>query len=227
MKIDEITNLLLSMQNEDNANGMQRFGIKGNLLGISVVELRKIAKQIKTDHSLALNLWQSPFHEAKLLATMIADKQQMTSKEMDCWVKDFYGWDIVDQACSNIFKYLSFSQDKVFEYAKSDEEYVRRTAFSLIATMTFNKKIPDSKFEEYLPLIEKYSFDERNFVWKAVDWALRSIGKRDMYLHDKALQEADALLLLNNKNSKKIGRISQKELLDEKTILRIKTKEKK
>lgn len=225
MTKEEVINLLLSLSNEDNAKGMQKFGIKGDLLGISVVNIRKIAKEIKIDHSLAIELFKTPYHEAKLLATMIADKKQMSEKDMDAWVKEFYGWDIVDQACSNLFKYMPISQEKVFQYAQSDEEYVRRTAFSLIATMTFNKKIPDSKFEEYLSVIEKYSFDERNFVWKAVDWALRSIGKRDMYLHEKALKEADVLLSLDNKNSNKIGRISKKELLDEKTISRIKSKE--
>ncbi|HBN06007.1 MAG TPA: DNA alkylation repair protein, partial [Bacteroidales bacterium] len=129
----------------------------------------------------------------------------------------------VDGACYNLYRYTPFAEEKIFQYCKSEKEYVRRTSFSLIAGLAIGlKKMPDEEFLKYLPLIEEYAFDERNFVWKAVNWALRQIGKRSLYLHPYALELSQKLSLSSNSTHRKIGKDAFRELSNPKTIERIK-----
>ena len=167
-----------SLSNPKNVQGMARFGINlKNTYGVPIPELRKMAKEIGTNHALALELWTTGIHEARILASMIADKDKITSKQMDSWVKDFDSWDVCDQCCMNLFRWTKHAHKKVLQWSKDKKEFVRRAGFALLAAMAFDHKQGD--FEQYFPLIKKYSIDERNFVKKAVNWALRQIGKRD------------------------------------------------
>lgn len=222
--IDEVLSKLLSLADSEKVKKAQYFGVKGDkILGISTPELRAIAKKIKQNHKLALELWETQYHEARMLSTMIADPKQITKDEIDSWTKDFNSWDIVDGACYNVYRYSPFAEEIIFKYVSSEEEYIRRTSFSLIAGLAIGKKKKkDEDFLKFFPLIEEYAYDERNFVWKAVNWALRQIGKRSLYLHPKALELARKLSLSDNPTHRKIGKDAFRELSNPKTIARIK-----
>ncbi|MFA6806506.1 MAG: DNA alkylation repair protein [Bacteroidales bacterium] len=221
---EQVLSHLFSLSNKDKIKQAEYFGVKSNnILGITAPELRAIAKEIKTNHPLALKLWETNYHEARMLSTMIADPTQITIKEIDIWVKDFDSWAIVDGACYNLLRYTPHTEEIIDKYVSSEQEYVRRTSFALIAGLAVGiKNKPDEEFLKYFPLIEKYAYDERNFVWKAVNWALRQIGKRSLYLHPKALSLSQKLSLSNNPTHRKIGKDALRELSDPKTIARIK-----
>ena len=205
---------------------MARFGIRvteKNAFGISVVQLRKIAKSYHKNQPLAEALWKTGWHEARIIASMVADKDKFTPKLMDKWVQDLDSWDTCDQCCVNIFRELSYAYDKIYEYAPSEEEFVRRTAFSLIATLAVGDKTQsDNVFIDLLKLIEQYASDERNFVRKAVNWALRGIGKRNRGLYPKALKLAEKLSQSENKTARWVGKDACRELANPKIIARIK-----
>lgn len=200
MIAEEIITLLKSKANSENVKGMARFGINTkNTLGISVPFLRKLAKELKQNypssnaiHLLAQELWASGIHEARLLAGFIDSPKYVTQLQMDAWVSDFDSWDICDQVCSNLFDKTSFAFEKARVWAKDEREFVRRAGFALMAALAVHdKKAPDEKFLDLFPLIIKYSSDDRNFVKKAVNWALRQIGKRNSNLlkHAKILAQ--------------------------------------
>ena len=222
--IDEVLSTLLSLADSEKVKKAQYFGVKGDkILGISTPELRAIAKKIKQNHNLALELWETQYHESRMLSTMIADPKQITKEEIDSWTKDFNSWDIVDGACYNLYRYSPFAEEIIFKYVSREEEYIRRTSFSLIAGLAIgDKNKKDEDFLKFFPLIEQYAYDERNFVWKAVNWALRQIGKRSLYLHPKALELSKKLSLSDNPTHRKIGKDALRELSDPKTIARIK-----
>jgi Predicted DNA alkylation repair enzyme len=223
MTKQDILKELFSLSQPQRVQGMLRFGIRGKVIGVSVVELRAMAKHIDKNTPLAMGIWNEQYREARILATMIADKNDFSAEQMDFMTKDFDSWDITDQACFNLFRHLPFYNEKIFEYVKSDEEFVRRTAFSLIAGLAVgNKKMADTELLNYLPLIKEYSFDERNFVWKAVNWALRQIGKRNKNLYPYSVRVAKELSLSQDKTAIKIGKDALRELSDEKVIARIK-----
>ncbi len=184
MTAEEIITLLKSKANPKNVEGMARFGINPkNSLGIFVPELRKLAKEISRSHALAQELWDCGLHEAKLLAGFIDNHKEVTQKQMDDWVSDFDSWDVCDQVCSNLFDKTPFAFDKAHLWAKDEREFVRRAGFAMMAVLAVHdKKATDEKFLEFFPLIKQYSIDERNFVKKAVNWALRQIGKRNSNL---------------------------------------------
>ena len=151
MKCDDVIKKLESLANPKNVEGMARFGINSNnTLGISIYQLRPIAKENGKDHNLALKLWESGIHEARLLACFIDDPKKVTPEQMDSWAKDFDSWDICDQACTSLFDLTPFAWTKIFEWAKRDEEFVKRGAFALIAGLAVHDKVAsDEKFEEY------------------------------------------------------------------------------
>ncbi len=207
--------------------GMARFGIASDTaLGISVWDMRKYAKKIAKDHELALALWKLDIHEAKVLAPMIDEPDKVTEKQMDSWVNDFYSWDICDLACSNLLDKTPFYKKKIREYVKSDEEFVKRAGFVLMAAASVHdSKAPDKQFLSYLPIIKKHSTDGRNFVRKAVNWALRQIGKRNARLHKAALKLAKELKKSDDKTARWIGSDAARELDSPKIRERIKKKQ--
>ncbi len=222
----EIIEHLKTLRNENNINGMARFGISSvNTLGVSMPDIRDIAKHVKKNHTLALQLWDSEIHECRILAALIASPSEMTSETMDKWVSEIDSWDVCDQACFNIFDKTPFAKEKVFQWAVSEMEFTRRAAFALLAGMAIHwKKVNDNEFLPYFDLIFKYSTDNRNFVKKAVNWALRQIGKRSFYLNDKAIELSEKLLikLPESKSAQWIAKDAIKELSSDKIRVRIK-----
>ena len=169
--------------------GMARFGINAkNALGIKVPVLRSLAKKIGKNHRLAMELWASGIHEARWLAGMVAESGKMTEKQMDFWVGQFDSWDICDSVCLNFFYKMPNAYIKVKQWAQSEKEFIRRAGFALMASLALHdKSASDEKLLQFFPYIRKYSDDNRNFVKKAVNWALRQIGKRNIRLCRQAL----------------------------------------
>jgi 3-methyladenine DNA glycosylase AlkD len=205
---------LKSLANPENVAGMTRFGIKAdNLLGISMKTLEPIGKRLRKDHALALQLWDSGIHEARLLACMVDDPKQVSEAQMESWVNDFDSWDVCDQACNKLFDKTPYAYSKAVEWTSRDSEFVKRAGFVLMATMAVHdKKAPDTSFIEFLPIIEREAGDERNFVKKAVNWALRQIGKRNLALNAHAVQTAEAIRSMDSKAAKWIAADALREL---------------
>ncbi|MCK4332304.1 MAG: DNA alkylation repair protein [Thermoplasmatales archaeon] len=229
MHYEEIISKLKSLSNPEAVKGMARYGINPkNNLGISIYKLRPIAKEIGKDHELALKLWDSGIHDARLLACFIEDPTKVTGEQMDSWAKDFDSWDVCDQACTSLFDLTSLAWIKVVEWAERDEEFVKRGAFSLIAGLAVHdKKASDKKFERFFPLIKKHSIDDRNYVKKAVNWALRNIGKRNLGLNKQMIKLSEEILKIDSKSAKWIARDALRELTSEKIQIRLRNKNKK
>lgn len=163
------------------AKKMQHFGIRHDVpaFGVRMPVLRAMAKPYRRQHELALALWAEPYHEAKILATLVEDYAQVTRAQADHWSAELYSWDVCDQWCSNGLYQTELAPQLIEAYAASEAEFVRRVAFVLIAVRAVKaKKVPDGDFLPYLELLQQYAFDERIYVKKAISWALRSIGKR-------------------------------------------------
>ena len=192
MTYDKIISQLKSMANSKNAEGMARFGINPKYaLGISVVDLRKIAKGIDKNHQLSLKLWSSKIHEARILASMVGDPNKVTEKQMDEWITEFNSWDLCDQVNMNLFDKTQFAFKKAVEWTKRKPEFEKRAGFSLMACLAWHdKESPDSKFIKFFSYIKRGSTDERNFVKKSVNWALRQICKRNKNLNKEAVKAA-------------------------------------
>ena len=188
--------------------GQRRYGITAtNGYGLTLPLIRGLARDIGRDHPLAIKIWGTEIHDARLLAPMIADPRLMTSEQMNSWVTGFDSWDVCDQCCSNLFCKTPCAVEKVFEWSGRNEEFVKRAAFALIAANSVHqKKMSDDVFLSFLPLIERESVDERNFVKKAVNWALRQIGKRNRNLHSEAVDCANRLLELPSRSARWIAR---------------------
>jgi 3-methyladenine DNA glycosylase AlkD len=224
MDYDDIIKQLKSMSNQKNVEGMARYGINPhNNLGISIYNLRPLAKKIGKNHKLALKLWDSGIHDARLLAVFIDDPLQVTNKQMDSWAKDFDSWDVCDQACTSLFDLTPYAWKKVFEWAERNEEFVKRGAYSLIAGLAVHdKKAENSMFEDFFSIIIKESTDERNYVKKAINWALRNIGKRNTNLNKKAIETAKKIQKIDSKSAKWIAKDAIRELTSEKIQKKIK-----
>ncbi|HZD58584.1 MAG TPA: DNA alkylation repair protein, partial [Anaerolineales bacterium] len=184
---------LRSLANPENVAGMARFGINPEkTYGISIPELRRIARQVGKDHELAQDLWDSGIHEARILACFIDEPAKVTEAQMDRWAADFDSWDVCDQCCGNLFDRTPFAYQKALEWSEYEQEFVKRAAFALMAYLAVHdKKAPDSPFEAFLPIIVRESSDDRNYVKKAVNWALRQVGKRSRYLNERAIEIAE------------------------------------
>jgi 3-methyladenine DNA glycosylase AlkD len=224
MTTKEIISEMKKHSNLKNLEGMARYGINfDKAFGLNVPFMRKMAKQIGVNHKLAIELWDTGFHEAKHVASMIDDPKLVTKSQMNKWVKDFHSWDTCDGTCSNLFRKTPFAIEKIFEWCEKKEEYIRRAGFSLMCYVAVHdKKRDDEEFLEFFPLIKKHSLDERNFVKKAVNWSLRQIGKRSSYLNDKALKLAHEIQALDSKSARWIANDAIRELKDPKILARIK-----
>ncbi|HOK13536.1 MAG TPA: DNA alkylation repair protein [Candidatus Kapabacteria bacterium] len=230
MNAQEIIELLRSLENPENKAGMARFGINTDrAFGISMKTLEPIARKIKKNYELALELWETGYNEARILAILIADPKKITPEVMDKWTRDFNSWDICDQAALKLYCKTPYAWQKVFEWADYEQEFVRRAAFATIAALCLHYKEKNNEpFEKSLELIVRYSTDERNFVKKAVNWALRQIGKRNLELNSKAQAAAERILLFhpNSPSARWIARDALRELRNEKTLERVRKKEK-
>lgn len=214
VKVTEIIKKLESMSDPSNKAGMARFGINvSNALCISMPALRKFARETGKDHALALALWDTDIHEARIMAGLVDIPGQVTAAQMDRWVADFDSWDVCDQCCSNLFDKTPFAYDKCFEWSKDKREFVKRAGFVMMATLAVHdKKACDEEFLQFFPVILRESGDERNFVRKAVNWALRQIGKRNFELNKKAIALCNELKCLDSKSARWIAGDALREL---------------
>lgn len=216
LQSENILKKLKSFSNPKNVEGMARFGISAkNTYGVSIPVLRKMSKEIGKDHQMAQELWASGVHEARILASMVDEIEKVIEKQMDKWVADFDSWDVCDQCCLNLLDKVDFVDKKIKNYAQAKEEFVKRTAFTLIACLAFhNKELKDKDFEKYFTIIKNAVTDERNYVRKAVNWALRQIGKRNKILNKKAILTAEDILKnhQDNKTAKWIAGDALREL---------------
>jgi 3-methyladenine DNA glycosylase AlkD len=214
MTASEVLDILNQKANKANLAGMARYGINiTSTLGVSMPELRKLAKSIKKDHELALQLWETGVHECRILASLIDDPKLVTSKQMDNWVAEFNSWDVCDQVCGNLFDRTEMALSKAAEYSLSKEEYVKRAGFVLMAEhAVHNKTGGDDVFASLFPIIEREAWDDRNFVKKAVNWALRQIGKRNDTLKVLAIESAKSILQQDSRAAKWIAKNALAEL---------------
>lgn len=202
------------MANPANVAGMARYGINvRGALGISIPVLRALAKEIGTDQRLAQELWRSGIHEARILAGLIADPDGLTERVMERWVKDFASWDVCDQVCGNLFDKTPFAFPKAFAWSRRKETFVKRAGFVLMAAVSVHdKKSGDAAFKKFLPVIRREAGDERNFVKKAVNWALRQIGKRNVKLNGAAIRTAEQIRKMDSRAARWIASDALREL---------------
>ena len=226
---DEVMNELKSKARPENVEGMSRFGIKGDgRLGLSMPELRRMGKSIGKDHSLAVKLWATKIPDAMILAALVDDPAEVTEQQADSWVKDICSWDVCDQLCMNLFERIPFASKKIFEWSKRDEEYVKRVPYAMIACIAWHDKdAPDELFTGFFPVIESAATDDRNYVKKAVSWALRHIGKRNSNLNRKALGLAREIRNMDSKAARWIASDVIRELESEAVHKRLKNKKTK
>jgi 3-methyladenine DNA glycosylase AlkD len=212
--VDDVLAELHAKANPDNVAGMARFGIVGaQRLGVSMPDLRRIAKAAGRDHQLALALWRTGIPEARIVAALVDQPGQVTEQQMDDWAAEFEAWDVCDQVCMNLFDKTPLAWQKVRDWAERDEEFVRRAAFALLACLAWHDKAAaDDRLVEVLPLIARAATDQRNYVKKAVSWALRTIGKRNAQLNQAAIQTARELQQLDAKAARWIAADALREL---------------
>ena len=206
---------LRSRKNPLNVAGQRRFGItpKTEQLGIAIPYLRQLARAHRKNHALALELWSSGIHEARLLAAFIDDPKKVSRSQMDAWARSFDSWDICDQVCSNLFDCTPFALQKVHQWSGKQGEFVKRAGFVLMAALAIHaKNLPDDVFVGFLPIIRREATDDRNFVRKAVNWALRQIGKRNPRLRRAAIAESKAITKIDSRAARWIAKDALREL---------------
>lgn len=213
---------LLSYRNPQNAAGMQRFGIRTDrALGVSVKDIRLIGKRMKKNTPVALALLEEPYHEAQLLAFVTLRAAELSEKQLDAIVRKIDSWDTCDLFCGEIARHPSALR-MVLRWTQQEETFVRRAGFSLAARMAVRcKDLPDEAFQPLLALIEHGGNDPRPMVNKAIDWALRQIGKRSTFLHPYALALAEKMAASPERHVRRIGRVSVKELSSPRVIARL------
>jgi 3-methyladenine DNA glycosylase AlkD len=221
--VREVTTRLRAMANPADAAGMARFGIRGKkVLGISIPSLRSLAKEIGRDHRLAMQLWRTSIHEARILAAFVDDPDQVTEEQMEEWVAGFDSWDVCDQVCGSLFDRTPFAWDKAVEWAGRDEEFVKRAGFALMAYLAVHdKEAPDRAFVALFPVIRGQATDDRTYVKKGVNWALRQIGKRNERMHASALAEARRIGKIDSRAARWIASDAIRDLQHEDHLRRL------
>jgi 3-methyladenine DNA glycosylase AlkD len=205
---------LKSLSDPKAVEGMARFGINPkNTYGVSIPTLRNMAKENRGNHVLAQQLWSSHVHEARILACMIDDAKKVTEAQLESWVKDFDSWDVCDQCCSNLFDKTELAHKKAIEWSRRNEEFVKRAGFVMMAALAVHdKRAEDEAFLKFLPIVKRESVDNRNFVRKAVNWALRQIGKRNQTLNKAAIQTAKEIQNIDSSSARWIASDALREL---------------
>ena len=229
MQYDAILKELESLSNPRAVEGMARFGINPeNTYGVSMPDLRRIAREIGADHALAQQLWESGIHEARILASLIDRPKMVTEEQMERWVKDFNSWDVCDQCCGNLFGDTEFAYQKAVEWSSREEEFVKRAGFVLMARLAVSdKKADDGRFEGFFSIIKREATDDRNFVKKAVNWALRQIGKRNLSLNSKAIETAREIQGVDSRSARWVASDAIRELTSEAVQERLRDRESK
>jgi 3-methyladenine DNA glycosylase AlkD len=222
--VDEALARLQALADPEARAGMARFGIEtGKALGISVPALRALAREIGRDHALAEELWASGVHEARILAALVGEPERVTETEMERWALEIDSWDVCDGVCSTLWDRTPFAYAKAAEWSAREEEFVKRAGFALMAALAVHdRRAPDGRFLAMLPLIERESHDERNFVKKAVNWALRQIGKRNRELNAAAIAAGERIRAQGSRAARWIAADALRELRSEKVRARLK-----
>ena len=217
MKYDDIMKRLESLSDARAIEGMAKFGITPEqAYGVSVPNLRRIARETGKDRDLAQRLWEAGIRETRILACMIDTPEMVTEDQMESWVRDFSYWEICDQCCQNLFGRTKFAYRKAIEWSSSNEEFVKRAGFVLMARLAVSdKKRNDKDFIEFLHVIKEGATDDRNFVKKAVNWALRQIGKRGLALNERAITTAQEIQRINSRSARWIASDAIRELTSE------------
>lgn len=193
---------------------MSRFGIDTTrAVGVTVTELRRFARDLGHDHELAAALWASGVHEARLLASLVDEPAMVSQAQMEAWVADLDSWDVCDGVCGNLFDRTPFALDKAVEWSSREPEFEKRAAFALMASAAVHRKdLPDAAFASLLPVIRAQAIDERNYVKKAVSWALRQIGKRSSGLNSQAVRTAERIERIDSPAARWVARDALREL---------------
>ena len=222
--VEEVIKKLKAKARLDQLEGMARYGIATERrLGVAVPEMRKIAKESGKDHKLALELWKTGIPDARIVAAMIDEPEKLTEKQMDDWVKGYNSWDVCDQVCMNLFEKTPLAWKKILDWSEREEEFIKRTAFALIACLAWHdKEAEDEKFIRLFPVLKRGATDERNFVKKAVNWALRNIGKRNQNLNKAAIKAAKEIKSIDSKAARWIASDAIRELESEPVQMRLK-----
>ena len=204
MSVDSLVAEMRSKADPRAVAGMARFGISSKgTFGVSMPALREMARRVGKDHSLALGLWDAGYHEARILAALVDDPEAVSDDQMERWVRDFDSWDVCDQCCGSLFDKTKLAYLKATDWSRRGEEFVKRAGYVLMAELAVHdKKAPDSEFLQFLPIIEEGSSDPRNYVKKAISWALRQIGKRNLKLNREALKAARRISKGDGPNSR-------------------------
>ena len=204
--------------------GMARYGIRtDHALGVTVTELRRLARGLRPDHALAAALWSSGVHEARILASLLDDPSLVTEEQMDAWVSGLDSWDVCDGVCGNLFDRTPFALNKAVEWTAREPEFERRAGFATIAWAAVHREdLPDRAFAALLPTIRESSTDDRTYVKKAVSWALRQIGKRSQGLNPKAIRTAEQIGRIDARSSRWIARDVLRELRSDAVQARLK-----
>jgi len=215
--VGEVLEMLRAKARPDQLDGMARYGMTPEgRLGVAVPDMRAIAKQVGKDHALALGLWETGVAEARMVAAMVDEPAKLTEAQMEAWVVGIHSWDVCDQVCMNLFEKTPLAWKKIADWSEREEEFVKRAAFALIACLAWHdKKAADERFIGVLPIIKSGSADNRNFVKKAVNWALRNIGKRNANLHRAALEAAREIAQMDSKAARWIAADAIRELESE------------
>ena len=227
MTVPEIIEQLRSLGSPENVAGMARYGIVAKeAFGVTAPNLKALARDLKKQngdrHSLALQLWETGIHDARALAYLIDDPKKVTDEQMESWVRDFDNWAICDSTCGHLFSRTPHAYDKIPKWCESDDEFVKRAGIALIAWLTVHdKKADDATFADFLPILERHSDDDRNLIKKAVNWALRQIGKRNLHLNKLAIQAAERIKQRGSKPTRWIATDAIRELTNEKLLARL------
>jgi 3-methyladenine DNA glycosylase AlkD len=205
--VADVLKRLRSKARPDQLEGMARYGMMvERRLGVSVPDMRNIAKELGKNHGLAIELWKTGIPEAMIAAAMIDEPERLSESQMDDWVKDINSWDVCDQVCMNLFEKTPIAWKRIHDWSKREEEYVKRTAFALIACLAWHdKNAENEKFIKLLPVIKRGATDERGLVKKAVNWALRNIGKRNLKLNKAAIKTAKEISTIDSKAARWIA----------------------
>jgi len=223
LKFEEIINELEELSNPDDVAGMARFGITPQkTYAVRIPDLRRIAKKAGRSHDLAEELWELNYRETRILACMIEDPELVSGEQMDKWVLEFDFWEICDQCCMNLFEKTDLAYFKAVEWSYRPEEFVKRAGFTLMARLAVSDKgAKDDVFMNFFPHIIRGSTDERNYVKKAVNWALRQVGKRNINLNKMAIEIADEMHKFDSKSARWVASDALRELKDEKVQKRL------
>jgi 3-methyladenine DNA glycosylase AlkD len=228
MKLAEVLAQLQSLADPAHLAEMERVGINlHNSLGVDIYTLRKLAKPLRPDHELALGLWETGIHEARVLASMVDDPAQATEAQLEAWAATFDSWDVCDQVCDNLFQHTVFAYPKAFEWSGRSQEFVKRAGFVLMACLAFfDRESPEARLAQFFPVIVQASDDERNYVKKAVNWALRNLGKHSLSLNAQAVAVAQEIQARGTRPARWIAADALRELTSEKMQARLKKRAK-